>query len=62
MIFFKKKQEIIDPYTVEQCASCNVTKKRKFVEGDYVFKIIGNCSSCNNGQISISKIFGEVVK
>lgn len=62
MTFFRKKQEIIDPYTVEQCASCNIAKKRKFVEGDYIFKTIGKCSSCNIGQISISKIFGEVVK
>ncbi|MDE1764496.1 MAG: hypothetical protein KGH88_09710 [Thaumarchaeota archaeon] len=62
MIFSRKKQEIIDPYAIEQCDSCNIAKKRKFVEGDYVFKIIGKCSSCDNGQISISKIFGEVIK
>ncbi len=62
MIFFRKKQEIIDPYTVEQCNSCNTSKKRKFAEGDYIFKETGKCSSCNNGQMLISKIFGEVVK
>jgi hypothetical protein len=62
MIFSRKKQEIIDPYTVEKCTSCNVAKKRKFVEGDYIFKTTGKCSSCSNGQMSISKIFGEVIK
>ncbi len=62
MIFSRKKEETIDPYAVEQCNSCNATKKRKFIQGDYIFKEIGKCSSCNNGQITISKIYGESVK
>jgi hypothetical protein len=62
MIFSRKKQEIIDPYTVEKCVSCNTTKKRKFADGDYVFKIIGKCASCNNGQIMICKIYGESIR
>ncbi len=62
MISFRKKQEVIDPYTVEQCGSCNTSKKRKFAKGDYLFKIIGKCSSCNTGQVIISKIYGESLK
>lgn len=62
MTFLRKKQEVIDPYAVEQCMSCNVAKKRKFTDGDYVFKMMGKCTSCNNGQIIISKIYGESVK
>ena len=59
MKFKRKKDEIIIPYTVEQCNSCNAISKRKFKEGDYVFKKTDMCSSCK-GQLSIAKIFGEV--
>ena len=58
---FKKKEKALDPFTVEQCNSCNNISKRKFREGDYVFKIVDKCTSCGSGQIMISKIFGEAV-
>jgi hypothetical protein len=61
MIFSRKKKEIINPYTIEKCNSCNTTAKRKFLEGDYVFKTTNKCSACK-GQMMIEKIFGEVVK
>ena len=59
---FKKKEDVLDPYTVEQCNSCNNTSKRKFKDGDFVFKTMEKCASCGNGQIMISKIFGEAIK
>ena len=62
MIFSRKKKEVIDPYTVEKCNACNVFTKRKFIEGDYVFKTMHKCTSCDKGQMMITKIFGEVVK
>lgn len=62
MIFSRKKDEVLEPYTVEQCTSCNATKKRKFAIGDYVFKTLGKCTACNVGQVTISKVFGEPVK
>lgn len=62
MRLFKKKEEVIDPYTVEKCDSCNRISKRKFQEGDHVFKMLGKCASCGSGQILIDKIFGETVK
>lgn len=62
MRLFKKKEEVLDPYTVEQCNSCNKASKRKFKEGDHVFKLTEKCSSCVNGQMMIAKIFGEVSK
>ncbi len=60
MIFLKKK-EIVLPYSIEQCDSCKALSKRKFKEGDYVFKNTDQCSSCQ-GQLSIVKIFGETSK
>lgn len=62
MIFSRKKEEVLEPYTVEQCTSCSATKKRKFAAGDYVFKMLDKCTSCNAGQMTISRIFGEPVK
>ena len=61
-MIFRKKKELLDPYSIEQCTSCNKTIKRKFKEGDYVFKTMEKCASCGNGQMLISKIFGELIK
>ncbi len=57
-MIFSKKEEIVTPYTVEQCNSCKAISKRKFIRGDYVFKNTESCKSCN-GQTLIIKIFGE---
>jgi hypothetical protein len=60
-MIFSKKKEIVLPYSIEQCGSCKALSKRKFKEGDYVFKNTDQCSSCK-GQLSIVKIFGETSK
>jgi hypothetical protein len=52
------KNEIVNAYTLQQCNSCKEQSKRKFSAGDYVFKEISKCSSCD-GQVIITKIFGE---
>ncbi len=62
MIFSRKKEEIIDPYTVEKCNSCNAITKRKFLAGDYIFKTTTTCTACSSGQMMIEKIFGQVLK
>jgi len=61
-MIFSKKKEIINPYTIEECNSCHAISKRKFREGDYVFKNADRCGSCKNGLMIIAKVFGEVVK
>ena len=58
---FSKKEKIRTAFTVEQCELCNNESKRKFKDGDYIFKEISSqCDSCK-GKLSISKIFGEVI-
>ena len=52
------KNKIVTAYTIQQCNSCKEQSKRKFSDGDYVFKDISKCSSCD-GQIIVTKIFGE---
>ena len=58
---FSKKEEKRVPCTVEQCESCKKETKRKFIEGDYIFKETSPCVSCK-GQLRITKIFGEIIK
>ncbi len=60
-MIFSKKKEVFDPYTVEQCNSCNAISKRKFKDGDFIFKTLEKCSKCN-GTMIITKIFGELIK
>ena len=61
-MIFKKKEPILEPYSVDHCTNCSKTTKRKFKEGDYVFKIMEKCASCDVGKIMITKIFSEATK
>jgi hypothetical protein len=58
---FSKKEEIRTPFTVEQCESCHKESKRKFKDGDFIFKESSQCNSCKE-KLRISKIFGEIIK
>jgi len=53
MNFSNKKDEKREPYTVDECQSCNKESKHKFKESS-------KCISCE-GQMMIVKIFGELV-
>ena len=59
MMFSKEK--IIVEYTLEKCASCNLERKRKFKDGDYLFLETSKCESCY-GVMLIEKIFGEAIE
>ncbi|MDH5430999.1 MAG: hypothetical protein OEW78_03850 [Nitrosopumilus sp.] len=59
MIFSKKK--ITTVCTVEQCVKCGTLTKRKFHDGDVLFKESSKCNSCD-GFTRIEKIFGETVE
>ena len=50
----------MEPYTLEQCGSCRKELKRKFSKGDFVFKIVSKCPSCQ-GQVVITKIFADTL-
>ena len=61
-MIFSQKKEIINPYTLEECNSCHAMTKRKFKDGDYVFKGTDKCGSCGADKMMVTKIFGEVIK
>ena len=55
------KEEIVIAYTVEKCKSCEMERKRKFKNGDYLFAETSKCDSCE-GSMQIEKIFGEPIE
>ncbi len=55
------KEEIIVAYTIEKCKSCEMERKRKFKEGDYLYAETSKCDSCE-GTMQIEKIFGESIE
>ena len=55
------KEEIIFAYTIEKCKSCEMERKRKFKEGDYLYAETSKCDSCE-GSMQIEKIFGETIE
>jgi hypothetical protein len=59
-MIFSKEKTIVE-YTVEKCKSCNLERKRKFKEGDYLFCDTTKCESCD-GVMRIEKIFGETIE
>tara|TARA_B110000263_G_C15014609_1_gene376709 strand:+ start:438 stop:575 length:138 start_codon:yes stop_codon:yes gene_type:complete len=40
-----------------ECNSCKIFKKRKFIDGDFVYSSLESCSECD-GKMMITKIFG----
>ena len=55
------KEKIVIAYTIEKCKSCNLERKRKFKEGDFLFSETMKCNSCD-GVMQIEKIFGESIE
>ena len=59
MIFSKEK--ITLEFTLEKCDECKKEIKRKFTEGDFLFKKLSKCHSCD-GTMIIDKIFSETIE
>ena len=57
---FSKEKPVV-AFTEEKCKSCGFEKKRKYKDGDYLFKEISNCESCK-GMMQIQKIYGELIE
>ncbi|MFB5605221.1 MAG: hypothetical protein ACE5R5_05165 [Nitrosarchaeum sp.] len=57
----RSKEKPIFAYTVEKCPKCNLERKRKFKEGDFLFATTSKCDSCD-GIYLIEKIFGETIE
>lgn len=55
------KEKILFAYTVEKCNQCNLERKRKFKEGDFLFAETSKCDYCS-GMAVIEKIFSETIE
>jgi hypothetical protein len=55
------KEKIILAYTIEKCKKCNLERKRKYHECDFLFAETSKCDSCD-GITVIEKIFGETIE
>ena len=53
----KSKNKITTCYVSMECDSCKILKKRKFIDGDFVYSSPENCSECDRKML-ITKIFG----
>lgn len=53
-----KKKKILDMMTTTECGKCGFKSLRKFAKGDYVFKSLENCESCNEPML-ITSIYAE---
>ncbi|HZC49977.1 MAG TPA: hypothetical protein VE244_13065 [Nitrososphaeraceae archaeon] len=58
MWFKKKKQVSPIVYTEEICQRCDEKKKRKFEDGDYIYKFGSNCKKCSEVTMIIA-VYGE---
>ena len=55
------ERKITRCYTCLECKLCKNMAKRKFESNDSVFQNIGKCSACD-GDLKVTKIFGETIK
>jgi hypothetical protein len=60
---FPQKDE--DPYkqtlSILKCSKCDLTQVRHYEDGDFVYKIDGQCEKCD-GNMIISKIYSVKLK
>lgn len=59
-MFFRKKKEVKpEIFTEESCQACGEKSRRKFEDGDYVFKPATACKNCSSPNTIISAVYGE---
>lgn len=59
MLFRKKKEIKPEIYTEETCQACGEKLRRRFEDGDYVFRSAAACKKCSSLNTIISAIYGE---
>ncbi len=56
-----EKKKITHCYTVDECTNCKNISQREFNYGDYLFKEVSSCKSCD-GKVIVVQIFGETIE
>ncbi len=59
MLFGKKKEVKPEIYSEETCQSCGEKTRRRFEEGDYVYKRTTQCNKCSSSERLVTAVYGE---
>ena len=59
-MWFRKKKEVKPQiFTEETCQACNENTRRRFEDGDFVYKAAAVCKNCFSSNTLITAIYGE---
>jgi hypothetical protein len=59
-VFFRKKKEVKpEIFTEETCQACSEKTRRRFEDGDFVYKTAAVCKNCSSSNTLITAIYGE---
>ena len=60
MTLFGKKKEIRpEIYSEDTCRSCSEKTRRRFEEGDYVYRPGMQCKKCSSSDTLVTAVYGE---
>lgn len=59
MLFRKKKEVKPEIYSEDTCQSCGEKTRRRFEEGDYVYKAGAQCKNCSSSDTLVTAVYGE---
>jgi ribosomal protein L37AE/L43A len=59
MLFSKKKEIKPEIYSEDTCQSCGQKARRRFGEGDYVYRSGVQCKKCSSSNTLVTAIYGE---
>lgn len=59
MLFRKKKEVKPEIYSEDTCQSCGEKTRRRFEEGDYVYKPGAQCKKCSSSDTLVTAVYGE---
>ena len=59
MLFGKKKEIKPEIYSEDTCQSCGEKTRRRFEEGDYVYKPGTRCKKCSSSDTLVTAVYGE---
>lgn len=58
-LFGKKKEVTPEIYSEDTCQSCGEETRRRFEEGDYVYKTGVQCKKCLSSDTLVTAVYGE---
>jgi hypothetical protein len=59
ILFGKKKEVTPEIYSEDTCQSCGEKTRRRFEEGDYVYKTGAQCKNCLSSDTLVTAVYGE---